>query len=283
MAERPPATVPPPPACGTPAWAIVLDSAAEAGQTVPMTDGSPSVDAGEAMRARHERLDALLAERLDHLLPTLAAEQKRTRLAWGGGLAVAVLVMLLALAAEAMEVAAFGFVAILLAGSGLHHHAGVFRTHVRAAVTPIVCEAIGEMTSDKGAGHEVLGRLRSLPIVAAFAHHTLDDVFAGTHDGTGFILAEIRLFNRTTRMTGSGPNRRPSTRESTVFKGLLFLIETPEKIPVRILLRGPRIPWFAAWRLPASTLGKLGFVRVPVPDAAFSRHLSLWAEDGEAA
>jgi len=24
-------------------------------------------------------------------------------------------------------------------------------------------------------------------------------------------------------------------------------------------------------------------VRVPVPDAAFSRHLSLWAEDGEAA
>jgi len=139
------------------------------------------------------------------------------------------------------------------------------------------------MTSDSGAGHEVLGRLRSLPIVAAFAHHTLDDVFAGTQDGTGFILAEIRLFNRTTRMTGSGPNRRPSTRESTVFKGLLFLIETPEKIPVRILLRGPRIPWFAAWRLPASTLGKLGFVRVPVPDAAFSRHLSLWAEDAEAA
>lgn len=129
----------------------------------------------------------------------------------------------------------------------------------------------------------MLGRLRSLPTVAAFAHHTLDDAFAGRHDGTGVILAEIRLFNCSTRTAGTGTKRTTTTKERTVFEGLLFLVETPETIPARILVRGPRIPRFADWRLPASTLGKLGFARVAAPHAAFSRHLSLRAEHGEAA
>jgi len=231
------------------------------------------------MRRRHARLDALLAERLGPRIPALGEEQRRTRLIWGGGLVAAVLATALLLLSDAFEFGAFGFVAILVTASGLHHYAGVYRSRVRDAVTPIVCEAIGGMKPDSGAPYEVLGRLRSLPIVAAFAHHTLDDVFTGRHDGTDFILAEIRLFNRSTRTTGSGHNRTTTTRESTVFKGLLFLVETPEPVPARILVRGPRIPWVADWRLPASTLGKLGFARVAVPDAAFSRHLSLWAED----
>jgi hypothetical protein len=248
-----------------------------------MTDAPEGRDPGEAMRARHARLDALLAERLGPALPGLAEARRKTLLGWGGGLAAAVLLALLMLSGEAFELGAFGFVAILVTASGLHHYAGAYRSRVRDAVTPLVCEAIGGMKPDSGAAYEVLGRLRSLPIVAAFAHHTLDDVFAGRHDGTGFILAEIRLFNRSTRITGSGHNRRTTTRESTVFKGLLFLVETPEPIPTRILVRGPRIPWFADWRLPAATLGKLGFARVAVPDAAFSRHLALWAEDADAA
>jgi hypothetical protein len=235
------------------------------------------------MRARHALLDALIASRLGPQIPALAEAQRRTRLIWGGGLVAAVLATALLLVSEAFEFGAFGFVAILVAASGLHHHAGVFRGKVREAVTPLVCEAIGGMKPNSGAAYEVLGRLRSLPIVAPFAHHTLDDVFAGTHDGTDFVLAEIRLFNRSTRTTGTGTNRTTTTKESTVFKGLLFLVQTPEPIPARILLRGPRIPWVADWRVPASTLARLGFARVAVPDAAFSRHLSLWAEDGETA
>jgi hypothetical protein len=233
--------------------------------------------------ARKARLDVLLDTRLAAALPGLAAMQAKYRIRCAGGLAAAILVLVLSLAAEAFGLAAFAFVGILVAGSALAHYAGVYRAAARDAVTPLVTEAIGGMTRSSGAAHEVLGRLRSLPVVTPFAHHTLDDVFTGRHDGTAFILAEIRLFNMRTRTTGTGANRQATTKETTVFKGLLFLIETPEAIASRILLRGPRIPFLCDWRPAASALARLGFRRVAVPDAAFSRHLTLWAEDGEAA
>lgn len=251
-----------------------------------MTDAASEPGGGGAAaaeEARRLRLEALLDRRLDPLLPELSARQARYRLGCVGGLAGAILALLLFLWGEAFEFAAFAFVGLLVALGALSHYAGVFRAQVRDAVTPLVVEAIGGMTRASGAGHEVLGRLRSLPIVMPFERHTLDDVFAGRHDETGFVLAEIRLFNIRTRTSGTGPNRRTETKESTVFKGLVFLIETPTPIPTRILLRGPRIPVFCDWRPGASALERLGFRRVAVPDAAFSRRLSLWAEDGEAA
>lgn len=250
-----------------------------------MTDGAQRArqSVAEDAAARTARLDALLATRLAAALPGLAAMQAKYRVRCGGGLVAAIVVLVVSLAVEAFGLASFAFVAILVAGSALVHYGGVYRTAARDAVTPLVCEAIGGMTRGSGAAYEVLGRLRSLPIVAPFAHHALDDVFTGSHDGTDFVLAEIRLFNMSTRTSGTGQNRTTTTKESTVFKGLLFLIETPAAIPSRIIARGPRIPWLCDWRPASSTLERLGFRRVAVPDAGFSRHLSLWAEDGEAA
>ncbi|WP_291297540.1 hypothetical protein [Elioraea sp.] len=250
-----------------------------------MTDGTDVAGnaAGDDSAARTSRLDALLATRLAAALPGLAAMQAKYRARCGGGLVAAIVVMVLSLSVEAIGLAAFAFVGILVAGSALVYYAGVYRAAARDAVTPLVCDAIGGMTRTGSAAHEVLGRLRSLPIVAPFAHHTLDDVFSGSHHGTDFVLAEIRLFNMSTRTTGTGQNRTTTTKESTVFKGLLFLIETPAAIPTRIILRGPRIPLVCDWRPAASILERLGFRRIAVPDAGFSRHLTLWAEDGEAA
>ncbi|MCU0986591.1 MAG: hypothetical protein MUC89_16920 [Acetobacteraceae bacterium] len=242
--------------------------------------GSGTAAEGEARRAR---LDALLDARLSPALPALAAQQAKYRVRGAGALAASLLAVPFFLSIEAIGMASFAFVAVLVSGTALAHYAGVYRAAARDAVAPLVCEAIGGMSRSAGAGHEVLGRLRSLPIVEPFAHHTLDDVFAGTHDGTAFLLAEIRLFNRTTRTSGTGQNRTTTTKEHTVFKGLAFFIETPEPVATRILARGPRIPWLCGWRPAASALERLGFRRVVVPDAAFSRHLTLWAEDGEAA
>jgi hypothetical protein len=250
-----------------------------------MGDGATNAGhrvAGEAV-ARATRLDALLTTRLAAALPGLAAMQAKYRVRCGGALVAAIVTMVFSLAVEAFGLASFAFVASLVAGTALAHYAGVYRAAARDAVTPLVLDAIGGMTRASGAAYEVLGRLRSLPIVAPFAHHTLDDVFSGSHDGTDFVLAEIRLFNMSTRTTGTGQNRTTTTKESTVFKGLLFLIETPAAIPSRIIVRGPRIPWLCEWRPAASILERLGFRRVAVPDAAFSRHLTLWAEDGVAA
>ncbi len=248
-----------------------------------MTDAPDRAPAVAEAAGRKARLDALLGTRLATALPGLAAMQAKYRVRCAGGLGAALAAMVLFLAIEAFGMAAFAFVGALVAGSALAYYSGVYRAAARDAVTPLVTEAIGGMTRSSGSAYEVLGRLRSLPIVTPFAHHTLDDVFTGSHDGTDFILAEVRLFNMSTRTTGTGANRTTTTKESTVFKGLLFLVETPEAIPTRILLRGPRIPFLCDWRPAASALERLGFRRVAVPDPAFSRHLTLWAEDGEAA
>lgn len=248
-----------------------------------MGDAAASRAPEEAPGARTARLDALLDRCLDPLLPGLAASQRSYRLGSLGALAAAGLATLAAVAAEAHEIAAVALVAVFVALGGLAPASREYREAVRGAVTPLVLQAIGGMEGRAGSGHEVLDRLRSLPIVGPFAHHTLDDVFAGSHDGTDFVLAELRPCNRTTRVSGTGLRRTRATRESTVFKGLVFLVATPAPIPVRILVRGPRIPWFASWRMPARRLASLGFVRVAVPEPGFSRGLSLWAEDAEAA
>lgn len=265
------------------ASALALDFRARPVQPRAMDDAAESQDRGVDARASHARLEAELDRSLDPLLPALAARQRRYRLGGLAGVAATLLVLSGAVLTASYDLAAVSVLAVLGAFAVFEHLSRLYRDAVRGAVRPIVLRSIGGMTEGAGAGHEALDRLRSLPIVGPFSHHTLDDVFAGSHDGTEFVLAEIRLFNRTTRFSRTGMRRRRTTRESTVFKGLLFLIATPEPIPVRLLVRGPRIPWFASWRLSASRLARLGFVRVPVPDAAFSRHLSLWAEEAEAA
>jgi hypothetical protein len=247
----------------------------------PDTPGQAGPQAANA--DRHARLDALLRQRLASLLPGLAATQRKYRLRLVGALVAAVLVVVLSFAFEADALIPLGFMGLLVALVALPHFARVFRDQVRGALTPLVCEAIGGISHRVGGAPAVLQRLERLPLVRPHGHRTIDDVFTGSHDGTAFDMAELRLFNVVTRSSGSGSKRTTTTTEKTVFKGLAFLVSTPRPVPVRVVVRGP-VGWFGGrWRLSDKALTAQGYTRVDVPDADFSRHLSLWADDPDQA
>ena len=156
-----------------------------------------------------------------------------------------------------------------------------YRKAARDVVTPVVCAAIGGITHHDNVRSGEVGRLRRAKLVAPYTTLDIDDVFQGTHDGVAFVMMELHLKKVTRTVSGSGGNRRSSTRASTIFRGLMFRIATPRPIPVPILIRGHRHAVGTPWRLADSDLE--GLQRIDIPDEAFARHLSLWTSDWDRA
>ncbi len=238
---------------------------------------------GDGDAARHARLEELFARRVEPLLPELAALQAKYRAWCLGGLGAVALIFLFVFAADAFGFSVLGLVVLFFAAGALVHFSRLYRDKVRGTLTPVVCEAIGGISHRTGGAQEVVERLRRLQLVNSFGNDTVDDVFDGSHDGTGFLMAEVKLFNRVTKRTGSGSNRQTTTTDKIVFKGLVFLIATPKPIEARIILRGP-VSWFGhRWRRTDRQLRDAGYAPVAVPDAGFARYFTLWSDAGEAA
>jgi hypothetical protein len=229
--------------------------------------------------ARHARLDALLQRRLAPALPELAAMQRRYRTRGLAALLASCLLLVLVLAAGAEGLVIFPAVGLAFAIGVLIHLARRFRDTVRGTLTPLVAEAIGDISHRVGEAEAVMTRLRRLPLVVPCGHETIDDVFSGRHAGTEFTMIELRMFNRTRSTSGSGASRTSVTTDRTVFRGLVFMIATPVLMPARIVVRGRR-GWFTGrWRLGDKAMRAAGYAPVAVPDAAFARRLALWADD----
>lgn len=246
-----------------------------------MTDAGADRGPGTADAARHARLDALLNEQVAPKLAELRSTQRRYRL-WAlltglGGPALAWI------AIETGDPFAifFGLHAALFGPVHAFYLANLYRNAARDAVTPVVCAAIGGMTHRTAAPGGEIGRLRRAKLVAPYNTVDVDDVFQGTHDGIGFVMMELHLKMVTRSVSGTGGKRTTSTRTRTVFRGLMFVIATPRRIPVPILIRGRRRTVGTPWRLRDSDLE--GLQRIDLPDPAFARHFSLWTSDWEEA
>lgn len=241
-----------------------------------MTDAEADRERRAADAARRERLDELLNDRVAPKLAELRAKQRRYR-GWAlfsgvggpvlGGLCLAV----------GDPWAIFLGLSALVFGPG--HAAYVARRYhqaARAVVTPVVCEAIGGITHEENVRSGDVHRLRRAKLVTPFSSAEIDDVFQGSHDGIAFVMMELHL-QRVTRTASSRGRRGRSTRTHTIFRGLMFMIAIPRRIPVPILMRG-RPRWFGTpWRLADGQLE--GMQRIDIPDEAFARHLSLWTTD----
>ncbi|WP_439576613.1 DUF3137 domain-containing protein [Elioraea sp.] len=246
-----------------------------------MTDAGADRDPGAADAARHERLDALLNEHVAPKLAELRGKQRRYRL-WAllAGLGGPALAWISFEIGDPFAIF-FGLHAAVIGPGVAFYLAHLYRKAARDVVTPVVCEAIGGITHHENVRSGEVGRLRRAKLVAPYNTLDIDDVFQGTHDGVAFVMMELHLKMVTRSVSGTGSNRRSSTRTRTIFRGLMFMIATPRAILVPILIRGQRRRFGTPWRLSDGELE--GMQRIDIPDEAFARHLSLWTSDGDKA
>ena len=190
------------------------------------------------------------------------------------GFALLALLVVLALLSlgDAVDLLLLGSVAAALAAGACWLFAREYRRAVRRHVAPAVCRAIGDLQHAVG-GRVPLWALREARLIAPWSKEEVDDVFEGLWRETLFLMAEVKL----TMVKGSGKN----SRTKTVFKGLLFFIETPRPIAPRIVMRGRRWWFVTPWRPRRRELA--GLRRVAIPHAAFNRRLQLWSDRPEEA
>lgn len=160
---------------------------------------------------------------------------------------------------------------ILIGGYVVRQPARGFGSRVRAVVMPPVCRFFGDMEYRRDATGEIdLGRFTDTGVVGAFNRSRLEDLFIGRHRDTGFAMAEAVLRRR--KRSGRG-----GSSSSTVFRGLLFVIDVPRPFTGRVLL-GREHGWLgnkvADW-----AVGLRGLERVPFDHQAFESLYQVYADD----
>lgn len=182
-------------------------------------------------------------------LPALEAQRlDRRRGAFARSLGTAFVVVAAALIAG-MAVHAFAGAAVLIAGTvagfiWARRPGGRHREAVRAHIVPALCRYLGTEEYHRKPGKRFdTARVQKSGIAGAFTRASLQDLFAGSHRGTGFRMVEARLYRqrRTARENG-GRQRR------TIFAGLLCDIDVPVTFAGVVLLvgeRGTRGDWIA--------------------------------------
>lgn len=212
----------------------------------------------------HARLDAILAaERFD----ALEAERRRRlrQCGWVAGVAAAALLLLVL--SDPMNAMLLGLPVLGLAAGAFWLLNREYGRAARKALMPAVCRAIGDIEHRTGAQGAPLAQLRAARMLADWSKEDVDDVFEGIWRQTLFLLAEADL----KMVRGSGKN----SSSRTVFKGLVFFIETPKPIAPQILLRARRPPLLGPRRPRRRELGKLE--RAAVPHDGFSRRFEMWS------
>ena len=165
-----------------------------------------------------------------------------------------------------------GVVGVAIAANVLAQQQRSFRHHLRALVMPAICRAIGGLQHRTGEAPAIpFDDLERLGLLPPHDARRIDDVFAGRHRDTAFVMAEARL-----RRRRSG-GRHSRTR--TTFRGLILAIEVPREIPAPILIArdaGALGNRFRGW-----LKGCQGLPRVALPHPAFEARFEVYGERAE--
>jgi Protein of unknown function (DUF3137) len=228
-------------------------------------------------RAPERRLAQIFRREVAPHVAALDAERARRRgrfLATAGGSALALPVLVAALWPLGPDWAlAAGVVGLVLALNLLARQQRSFRDHLRALVMPAICRAIGGLQHHTGEAAELpFAELERLGLLPDHDARRIDDVFAGRHRDTAFVMAETRL-----RLHPRSRRRR----SRTVFRGLILAIEVPRLIRTPILiardagalgngLRG----WLKRFK---------GIQPVALPHPAFDARFEVYAEQADLA
>ncbi|NBC34387.1 MAG: DUF3137 domain-containing protein [Alphaproteobacteria bacterium] len=151
-----------------------------------------------------------------------------------------------------------------------------FGDRLRALVMPPVCRFFGDLDYEANASTGRLGldRFRRAHIIGSYTSARIDDLFAGRHRGTGFVMAEVTVKRR--QRTGKNRSNR------TVFRGLLFEVDVPAGFAGRVLLgrdAGGIGNALGGWFLGYFS----GLNRVNFPHERFESLYEVYADDPEEA
>jgi hypothetical protein len=235
---------------------------------------SPAAGSGAAER----RLARLFRREIAPRVAALDAERAKRRGQFlatvvGCGLAVPALVAVLWPLDPGWAIVA-GVIGLAIGAKVLARQQRSFHDHLRRLVMPAICEAIGELQHTTGAAPGVpLDELTSLGLLPQHNWRRIDDVFTGRHRATEFVMAEIRLRQR------SRGGRR--SRSRTVFRGLILALEVPREIPARILIA--RDAGGLGNRLKGWLKGFSGLERVALPAPEFEARFEVYADRPEIA
>jgi Protein of unknown function (DUF3137) len=169
---------------------------------------------------------------------------------------------------------AVGVIGVAIGANVLCQQQRAFRHHLRKLVMPAICQAIGDVQHHTGEAPGVpFDALERLGLLPGHNWRRIDDAFSGRHRGTGFVMAEVLLRQR------SRGSRRSRSRK--VFRGLVFAIEVPREIPARILIA--RDSGALGNRLKGWLKGFSGLAPVPLPDPEFEARFEVYADRPEVA
>lgn len=182
--------------------------------------------------------------------------------------------------------AAIAFVALIIlvdAGAGIVASIGIaifggylvykrqsrWEQQVVDAVLPSICAFLNLRYSPTRVADDYVVPFEKLGVVGTSNRRTLTHHFTGSHDGTGFEFVQADLTRR------SGGKNRSSAQ---VFHGLLFRIQVPVHVPIRILI----VPNFGTITLKLAKMfpssADRGMMPISFDNPAFEEKLNVTAE-----
>jgi len=157
----------------------------------------------------------------------------------------------------------------IFAGYLVYRRQSRWEQQVIDAVLPSICRFLDLRYVPTRAADDYVVPFEKLGVVGTSNRRTLTHHFTGSHDGTGFEFVQADLTRR------SGGKNRSSAQ---VFHGLLFRIQVPVHVPIRILI----VPNFGTITLKLAKMfprsADSGMVPVSLGNPAFAEKLNVTAE-----
>lgn len=197
-----------------------------------------------------------------------AVKQFKQRVLIGGGIVLAVGVIVSMLAGDIGAGAALGFVAVVAAGIWAYQPLANVGRKLKQEYCSAIAEAMGASFRIGAFDPPALTRFKDLKLLPGYQRSSFEDLFSGAHKGARYELYEGRLEQRHSDSKGR-------TRYTTVFRGQLIRLHFPRDfLGVTIVRRDAGVfNVFGGGKADGRKLEKVGLV------SEFEKAFEVWGTD----
>lgn len=110
---------------------------------------------------------------------------------------------------------------------------GRWTSKIKDVAMPMICDHVGDLTYNAGGSSFSLAAMKNMNLLPKYDDSTLRSLMRGTHNSVGYDMVHATL-SKENHNNDNGPS------STTVFQGLLFRIQMPNRAPGRIALMRDR-------------------------------------------